>query len=394
MNVPGEVRVGIIGVGNIGSAHAAAVAEGKVEGMKLCALCDTDPGRAAKLRCDYPGIPVYESDGELLHSGKVDAVVIATPHYDHPRIATAAFEAGLHVLTEKPGAVYCAALAETIDAARKSGRVFGVMFNQRTDRLFAQAKAWMDAGELGGLKRVMWIITNWYRKQEYYDSGAWGATWSGEGGGVLMNQAPHNLDLWQWICGMPSHVRAECAVGKFHRIEVEDEATLFARYENGATGVFIASTGDDPGTNRLEITGTRGKMVLENGKLTLWRLRYDEREFCFMQGEKKNPAEVTEIVDEPYNGHVRILQNFTNAIRFGERLIAPGEDAMNELEIANAAYLSAWKGCEVAVPVEPEEYRQALWQKVAANKGKAGATQGGGTDAGEAEYRSRWTTNW
>ena len=275
-----KVRVAVIGIGNIGTAHATAIYEGRVDGMVLSALCDSDKEKAARLCEQFPSVPVFTDSHSLIESGMVDAVIISTPHYYHPPIAIDAFEHKLHVLSEKPIGVFGLAAKEMVDAATKSGKLFAVMFNQRTNKLFAEARRIVAEGRLGELKRSVWIITNWYRKQAYYDSGSWRATWSGEGGGVLMNQAPHNLDLWQWICGMPIEILARCDVAKFHDIEVEDDVTIYARYKNGATGVFITSTGDLPGTNRLEITGTRGKMVIEGGKLTLTELAVDEREFC------------------------------------------------------------------------------------------------------------------
>ena len=277
-------------------------------------------------------------------------------------------------------------------AAKKSGKVFGIMFNQRTNKLFKEAKRIVASGELGELKRSVWIITNWYRKQCYYDSGDWRATWSGEGGGVLMNQAPHNLDLWQWICGMPVAVRAECKTAHFHHIEVEDDATVYAEYENGATAVFITSTGDFPGTNRLEITGTRGKLVLENKKLTHWSFSLDERDYRMTGVDVKNEITVTEIDDESYNGHHNILCNFAHAILYGEELIAPGEDAIYELTLCNAAYLSAWTDRKVSLPFSDEEYETLLNEKIASSYKKEGSRINEETPDGS--YVGRWNTNW
>lgn len=385
-----KLRVGIIGIGNIGSAHASAIYSGNVPNMSLAALCDTDTDRRAELCEKYPDIPVFSSHKELISSGLCDAVVIATPHYFHPPIAIDAFGAGLHVLTEKPAGVDCASVKEMCAAAELSGKTFGVMFNQRTNKLFAEAKRMVDAGEIGELKRVVWIITNWYRKQAYYDSGTWRATWSGEGGGVLINQAPHNLDLWQWICGMPKSVRAECYVSKFHNIEVEDDATIFAEYENGATAVFITSTGDYPGTNRLEITGTGGKIILEGGKLTLHKLSIDEREFRLMPEDRKNSVTVTELTDEKINGHCAILENFAAAILDGTPLLAPGVDALCELELSNAAYLSAWQNQKISIPVNDEAFLNILEEKKSASSFRTAKNAKERSDA----YSTRWNTNW
>ena len=387
-----SVRVGIIGVGNIGSAHASAIAEGKIPSLTLTALCDNDPKRAEALRLSYPSVSVFEDAEELFASGKVDAVIIATPHYGHPPLAIRAFSYGLHVLTEKPAGVYCGAVREMIAAAKKSGKRFAIMFNQRTNKLFQAAKELMESGALGEMKRNVWIITNWYRKQAYYDSGAWRASWRGEGGGVLMNQAPHNLDLWQWICGMPCEIYADCGVGRFHEIEVEDEATIFARYPNGATGTFITSTGDYPGTNRLEITGTLGKLVIENKALTFYRLSISEREYCLTkEGTPKPQPEVIVIEDEPYHGHHRVLEQFGRSILYGEPPVAMGEEGLHELTICNAAYLSAWQNRTVSLPLDDEEYLSELQKKI--DSGKV-IEKTFSADKRSTEYHDRWNTNW
>lgn len=392
MNHNKFVKVGIIGVGTIGSAHAASIYSGAIDGMRLCALCDTSEERANALKELYPDVPIYTSDDEFFEKADVEAIIIATPHYDHPPLAIRGFENGLHVLTEKPAGVYCSAARAMTAAAKKSGKTFGIMFNQRTNKLFSEARRIVRLGELGELKRTVWIITNWYRKQSYYDSGDWRATWSGEGGGVLMNQAPHNLDLWQWICGMPVALRSECKVAHYHNIEVEDDATIFAEYENGASGVFITSTGDFPGTNRLEITGTKGKLVLENKKLTHWSFAMDEREYCLTDATVENAITVSELADEKYNGHHNILKNFARAILYGDELIAKGEDAIKELTLCNAAYLSAWTDKKVALPFSDEEYESLLKEKIATSHKKSASHSEKATlnDA----YVTRWNTNW
>lgn len=313
-----------------------------------------------------PNISAFESYNDLLKESEIDAVIIAVPHPLHAEIAVCALESGKHVLVEKPVDITVSAAERLNKAAKQSGKIFSIMFNQRTNGLFKEARRIVKSGEIGELKRSVWIITNWYRTQSYYNSGSWRATWKGEGGGVLLNQAPHNLDLWQWICGMPSSVTAFCNVAKYHDIEVEDEATIYAEYENGATGVFITSTGDCPGTNRFEITGTRGKLVLENGLLKLWKLKEDERVICKESREGfVNPETVyTEFTSEKETAHAGILQNFANAVIYGEELLAPGYDGINELTVSNAAYLSEWKGNKkISLPFDTAEYDRLLAEK-------------------------------
>lgn len=360
------VKVGIIGIGNMGSAHLRMITGGNIPDMTVTAVCDIDTKKLNAARNTYPALSVFEDYTDLLKNSDTNAVIIAVPHPLHAKIAIEAFKYGKHVLVEKPLDITVSAAEDLCAAAKKSGKVFAIMFNQRTNGLFRKAREIVKSGELGEIKRSVWIITNWYRTQSYYDSGTWRATWRGEGGGVLLNQAPHNLDIWQWICGSPTAVTAFCNVGKFHNIEVEDEATIYAEYENGATGVFITSTGDCPGTNRLEITGTRGKTVLENGTLKLWKLSEDERDICknATEGFVSPETEYSEFTAEREDAHAGILKNFTGAILYGEELLSPGYDGINELMISNAAYLSQWTGnSRIPLPFDTALFDSELSKK-------------------------------
>jgi len=295
-------------------------------------------------------------------------------------------------LLEKPVDITVTKAKELNEYSKKIDKVFCIMFNQRTNSLFAKAKQMIDDGELGELKRSVWVITNWYRTQSYYDSGSWRATWAGEGGGVLLNQAPHNLDLWQWICGMPKSVTAFCNEAKYHDIEVEDEATIYTEYENGATGVFITSTGDFPGTNRLEISGTKGKIVIEEGILKHWKLVEDERtvcvtsnnSYCYIENSYQEFATKTE------SGHKGILRNFANAILKDEKLLAPGIEGINELTISNAAYLSQWtRNSKIELPIDAEKFDLFLTEKSKKSKFKKQ-----NNIQLSNEYNERWKVRW
>lgn len=385
------LRFAVVGLGNMGSAHAEAIFGGKVPEATLGAVCDIAPERRAWAAEHLPGVPVYDTFDGLLAAGQADAVVLATPHYYHPPMAVAAFAGGLHVLTEKPAGVQISAVQQMCRAAEQSGRVFGIMFNQRTHPLFQRARQIVQGGELGELKRLQWTVTNWYRTQAYYNSGNWRASWAGEGGGVLLNQAPHQLDLWQWIFGMPTAVWASCTCARYHHIEVEDDATIFARYANGATATFITTTGEFPGTNRLEIAGDRGKLVLENNCLHWWKLGRPEREVCYDPAGGEPEVTYEEIRPEaPETAHNGILRNFTAAVLHGEPLLAPGYDGLNELTISNAAYLSAWTGKTVELPLDTALFDRLLAER-AANSAYHG-TQGCGEADGQ--YKSRWNVNW
>ncbi|MDF2988632.1 MAG: oxidoreductase [Eubacterium sp.] len=276
-----KLRIGVIGIGNMGSYHVKCLNSGEVPDTELTAVCDISPERLEWARENLnEKVQCFDNASKLFNSGLVDGVIIAIPHYEHPSLAIEAFSYGLHVLTEKPAGVYTKQVREMNEAAAGSGKVFGIMYNQRTNPLYQKLREIIKSGELGEIKRTNWIITNWYRPQAYYNSGGWRATWAGEGGGVLINQCPHNLDLWQWTCGMPVRVRAFCNYGKYHDIEVEDDVTAYVEYENGATGVFITSTADAPGTNRFEITGDMGKLVIEDGRLNFWRNRCHTYGLC------------------------------------------------------------------------------------------------------------------
>lgn len=362
-----KIKLGIIGMGNMGRGHFQNVLAGKCPSVEVTAVCDTDCTKMADA-LQSPSIRCFMDHWEMLDSGCIDAALIAAPHYDHPSIAMACFQKGVHVLTEKPAGVYTRQVREMNEASRRSNVQFGIVFNQRTNPIYAKAHEIVRSGQLGQLKRMVWIVTDWYRTQAYYDSGSWRATWSGEGGGVLLNQAPHNLDLWQWIFGMPKRVRAFCGIGKYHHIGVEDDVTIYGEYENGATAVFISSTGEAPGTNRLEISGDRGKIVVEQGKLTWWKLSSPEREFCFAASDGfASPGAVCEVFTAPEpEGHVLVLEAFAQAVLHGTEMVANGTEGLNSLAISNAAYLSSWTDGWVDLPADEslfEKYLFALQEK-------------------------------
>lgn len=387
-----ELKVGIIGMGNMGSTHAKSIYEGNINRLKLVAVCDIDQNKLKLAKEQFPSVLTYEDFNELLNSNQVDAVIIATPHFLHTEIAIKAFEAGLHVLTEKPAGVRASDVLKMNAAAEKSNKVFGIMWNQRTNPLFQKAKELVENGTLGTMKRLVWIITNWYRTQNYYDSASWRATWSGEGGGVLLNQAPHNLDLWQWIFGMPDAIYATCDIGKWHNIEVEDDATIIGYYKNGATATFITSTGEYPGTNRLEISGSKGKMVLEKGTITLILSDEDERTFCYSASDGHPNINITKTVieqTEKETAHNGILQNFTDAVLDGTPLLASGFEGIKEITLSNAAYLSAWTGKKVELPLDCKAFDTELEKRIATSMGERSVSA-----QKAAGQSSRWQVNW
>ncbi len=388
------LRFGIIGFGNIGSMHVRNLFEGKIPRAELAAICDNDPGKQAVAEKNYPGIPFFADHKALLAWGKLDAVIVATPHYLHAPIAIDAFEKGLHVLTEKPAGVRLSDVRAMNEAADKSGRVYGIMFNQRTNPLFAKAHELVHSGALGEKKRLTWIITNWYRTQSYYDSGSWRATWKGEGGGVLTNQAPHNLDILQWIFGMPKRLRGFCTEGHYHRITVEDLAIIHGEYTNGATMQFITTTGEYPGTNRLEIVGDRGKLVIEEGKLKFRQLPFSEKEARFTSKESMPhlPCDYSELLqDGPETAHCGIIENFTEAVLDGRPLLADGRESIHQAALTGGAYLSAWLDDWVTLPYDDELYNKLLQEK--AEKEKA-FKEYDSPDASFEHLLPRWLVKW
>lgn len=369
-----KVRFGIVGVGNMGSGHAKSFLGGKVENGVLTAICDLKKERMEKVRAMDGGaeLATYTDYRDLFASGKVDAVIVAVPHYFHPQISMDALAAGLHVICEKPEGVYTKQVKELNEAAGRSDRLFTVMFNQRTNCVYRKMREMIRNGELGEIKRVNWIVTDWYRSQSYYDSGDWRATWRGEGGGVLFNQCPHQLDLLQWVTGMmPAHIRSFCHFGKWHDIEVEDDVTAYLEYPNGATGVFITSTGDTPGTNRFEILGNNGKLVCENNVLTFTKLAMPEREFNATYrggfGEPKKTVLTVE-TDGKNPQHVGILNNFANAILGLEPLFVDGREGIHGVELMDAMLLSTWKDRTVTLPIDDDEYWDELQKHIAVSR--------------------------
>ncbi len=372
-----KVRLGIIGIGNMGSGHLKNILEGKVPEMEVTAVADRQEGRRAWAKENLPeSVVIFEEGTDLIAAGVCDGVLIAVPHYQHPELTIDAMNHGLHVMCEKPAGVYTKQVREMNDAAKKCDRVFGMMFNQRTNCIYRKMHELVTSGELGAIKRVNWIVTDWYRTQSYYDSGSWRATWDGEGGGVLLNQCPHNMDLIQWICGMPSKVQAFCHNGKWHDIEVEDDVTAYLEYPNGATGVFVTTTADAPGTNRFEITLEMGKLVCENGKLMLHKLSENERTFCkTAKGGFDIPeCTVTEVETDGENEqHVGVLKAFAGRILHGTPLVAEGLEGINGLTLSNAMHLSSWLKREVEIPFDEDLFLEELNKRRRESRKKEGS---------------------
>ena len=374
-----QVRLGIIGIGNQGSGYAYRIVhENMAPELKLTAIADINPARIAWAKEKVsPDIAYFDDAIAMLDSGLIDACVVSIPHYDHPRYVMECLRRGIHVMCEKPAGVYTNQVREMNEEAKKHPDViFAMMFNQRTNCVYRKMRELIQSGKYGRVRRANWIITDWYRSQYYYDSGDWRATWAGEGGGVLLNQCPHQLDLWQWILGMPKKVQSFMHYGQWHNIEVEDDVTTYMEYEDGHTGVFVTSTGDPHCTNRFEVQMDGAQLVCEKNRLLLYELEQLEQDWT-----KDNkipfghvPGKEIEVETDGENPqHQGVFKAFAAAILRGEPLIAGGEEGINGLTLSNAMHLSAFLGKPVEIPFDEDLYEAELKKRVATSRRKAPA---------------------
>jgi len=374
-----KIKLGVIGVGNMGRDHCKNIQAGKCPEIELVAIADSNSKRIQAMKeLGFEDVTYFESAEEMMDSGLIDSVLVAIPHYYHAEYAIKAMKKGLHVMVEKPAGVYTKQAREMNEVAKESDVVFAMMFNQRTNHIYRKAKELVSSGQLGAIRRVNWLITTWYRPQCYYDSGDWRATWSGEGGGVLLNQCPHQLDLLQWICGLPVSVQAFLKYGQWHDIEVEDDVTAYLEFENGATGCFVTSTADACGTNRLEIQLEKGKIVIENNEIKVWEFAMSEPEFSKTTEKPFAKMEKTEMeieTDGKNEQHSGVMNAFAAAILRGEPLIANGEEGINGLMLSNAMHLSSWTNSKVSLPIDEDLYYEELMKRVKTSRRKTNVVE-------------------
>ena len=362
-----NVRIGIVGLGNIGQIHVNNLLEGKVERGVLTAVADAFPDKLPEY--EAKGLKTFDSGEALIASGEIDALMIATPHFQHTTLGIAALEAGLHVMVEKPISAHKADAERLVAAAEARPELtFSGMFQMRVEPRYQKIRELVQGGELGDLIRVIWIMTDWFRAEAYYQSSDWRATWKGEGGGVLLNQCLHQLDALQWIVGMPSRVQSHIGIGKHHDIEVEDDVTCYLEYANGASGAFITSTGETPGSNRFEIAGTKGRALLENDKLIVTRnaVPSDEWSRTSKVGFQQPKTTVEEIpIPGAEDTHAKLVANFVNAILDGEPLIAPGASGIGSVELANVMVYSGLLGQAIDLPMDGAAWEAKLNELIA-----------------------------
>ena len=375
-----KIKLGIIGFGNMGTGHTSNIMGGNCPEVELVAICDKNPDRCEFGKNKYPDANItYFTDAiEMLDSGLIDSCLVAVPHYDHAKYSMECMKRGIHVMCEKPAGVYTRQVREMIAESEKHPEVvFGMMFNQRTNPVYRKMYELVHSGKYGEIRRTNWLITNWYRSQAYYNSSDWRATWAGEGGGVLLNQCPHQLDLWQWICGMPVKVQSKIKYGAWHDIEVDDDVTTFVEYENGATGVFITTTGDGKGSNRFEVQMDGAKLVVEDDKLTVTEFEMKESEFTKTNTEvfgmvKTHNLEVE--IEEKNPQHIGVVNAWAGKILHGTPLIAEGAEGLKGVILSNAMHLSDFLGKEVEIPFDEDLYYEELMKRVATSKKKENVT--------------------
>ena len=363
----------VIGVGRMGTVHAMNLYFRRVRGARLYAVCDTDPAALAKAAKRFPRAKRFSDVGSLLSDGKVEAVVIATPHYAHADIAVACLEKGVHVLVEKPLSVTAADARRVIDASKRNPKtVAAVMLNQRTNPLYKRARRLVRSGKLGEIQRAQFVVTGWYRSQAYYNQGGWRASICGEGGGTLINQCVHQLDIMQWVLGMPDTVSAEMFT-KGRDIFTENDVTAVFGYGRDVRCAFFATTHQLHRPDTLETTGTHGTHATANLRMTVEMFRKDEREvnaetvkgygrtggYKLRYGHKAGFALGILKGGQQKN----ILVNFAAAIAGRKKLISPIEDGLASVEIINAVYAGGWTGKKAKIPFDAEEYKALLNEK-------------------------------
>lgn len=355
-----RVRYGIVGTGGMGTGHARTMR--LIEDCVLTAVCDIVPEVAQSVGEEF-GVPHCTDYHDLVNRGDVDAVVVATPHYYHPEVSIYAMERGKPVISEKPISVTVSDADRMVEAARRTGVPFAVMHQQRSQPVWRAAGNLVRQGQLGEIYRTMLVYAD-FRSQAYYNSAGWRATWSGEGGGVLMNQAPHSLDLFTWLGGLPSRVTTHTDTVN-HTIEVEDTASALLEYPNGAVGYVYCSTTEFPGTNILELAGELGKLRVIGKQISSWELPEGVRGFSDTtpaMWDKPPLEEVSVELPECESGHIAILRNMARHILCGEELIAPGVEGIKTVEMINALILSGKTGESVDIPVDRARYDAFLEQ--------------------------------
>ena len=360
-----NLRTALIGFGGMGQTYAKMLYSGQVEGMVLVGVCCRNETGQTLLREEFPGVAIYpDAEAMAASAADYDAVMIVTPHTSHIPLGLKFADLGKHILLDKPAGVSAGDVQVLLDKCREMGVSFGMIFNNRQLPAFRAAKAFLDSGALGELHRAVWICNSWYRSPAYHRSASWRSSWVGECGGLMLNQNPHYLDMWQWFFGLPDRVYADMQFGRYNDFLVDDAVDIQFSYDNGFHGTFISATGEAPGVNRLEVWGTKGKLTIEDGA----RVFFDENERSTVEFGKVNTEKFAaiphslrelplEAMENPYG---RVFENFARHVLTGERLFADGTDGLRTAQLTNAIYLSGWEEKRVTVPADPQAYENGL----------------------------------
>jgi len=354
------VRFGIVGVtGVIGGTHIRAIRQ--TEGAELAAVTDLNLAAAQRVaseaRCE-----LLKNFDWLIKRADIDVVCLCTPHALHAEQAIAALKSRKHVLTEKPMAVTVADADKMIAASEKYDRKLGVVFQYRFRPSVLAARALLQRGQLGQLYRVT-VVHAAFKTQYFYDAAAWRGTWKGGGGGVLINQAPHYLDLLAYLVGMPTRVAAWNRT-LTHRIEVEDTASALMEFPGGAQGFAHFNTVQAPGESRIEIVGDRGTLRIEDNDVRLFQPEIPLRQFA--QTDRSHiyayprTAEVRVPLASSEATHATVLQDFIDAVRHNRPPACDGQEGRKSLEIGNAMLLSSFSGKPVELPVKRPSIRRLI----------------------------------
>lgn len=359
------VRIALIGFGSMGKNYARMLYAGLVPELKLSGVCCRNGAGQALLREEFPGVRIYENVEQMQrHEEEFDAVLIVTPHATHVELGFAMAKLGKHFLMDKPAGVYASRVQELVEFCRERGVSFGMMFNNRMLPAFRIAQDYIRSGKLGRLHRAVWVCNSWYRSPVYHRSAPWRSSWQGEGGGLLINQNQHYLDIWQWLFGMPEKLYAAMEFGRYNDFAVDDAVDIQFVHSGGFHGTMVSATGEAPGVNRLEIWGEKGCLTVQDGARVFW----DENALSTVEFGKVNevpfgtpPHTRVEIpVEKAENPYLLAFGNFAGHLLRGEPLFADGMDGLRTVQLTNAAYLSGWQEKRVSVPVDAEAFQKEL----------------------------------
>ena len=367
------MKLGIAGIGVIGESYLKLFKEGRIKEGEVAAVASRNTQRVEKIleKLNLQEVRVYGSLKEMLEKESLSGVIITTPHKLHVSMMKEALQMGVSVLTDKPlSSTRKEAEEMAVFAKDYPDLVKGVLFNKRANPIHKEIKKIIESGELGILRRALYEVTDYYRSHRYYEESGWRGTYEEEGGGVLMNQAVHQMDLLTWFTDLPKEVMAFLKEGSHRPMTTENDAYLHLFYEGGGVGHFITSTHESPGVHRLELSFDQGQILMENEKtLKITKLQEPEEDFSrkteTLFAHVPGTLEVKEFEPlEDKEEHVRTIENFIRAIEGKEKIQSSLEEAVKSITLVNAAYLSHFTGKKGAMDFSLEEYDRELHRKI------------------------------